>query len=68
VGKKKPATVVIELFSGVRPLARLLRLSPGAISKWQEIGRIPGRHHETLLDLAREHGKRLTAEMLIIGA
>jgi len=68
VGKKKPAHVVIDLFSGVRPLARLLELSPGAISKWKKNGLVPSKHHEPLLELAKERRLTLTAEMLIIGA
>lgn len=66
MGKKKPASVVIDLF-GVRPLARKLELSPGAVSKWQERGLVPSKYHEKLLDLAREMRLRLTPEMLIIG-
>lgn len=66
MGKKKPASVVIELF-GVRPLARKLDLTPGAVSKWQGSGYVPSKYHEKLLELAREMRLRLTADMLVSG-
>lgn len=64
MGKKTPASVVKELF-GVRALAKLLGLSPGAVSKW--VKTVPSKHHERLLQLAREKRLTLTPEMLIIG-
>lgn len=64
MGKTTPAQVVKKLF-GVRALAKLLKLSPGAVSKW--VKTVPSRHHERLLNLAREMKLTLTAEMLIIG-
>lgn len=66
MGKKKPANVVIDLF-GVRPLARKLDLSPGAVSKWQDSGLVPSKYHERLLEIAREMRLRLTADMLVSG-
>lgn len=67
MGKKKPAIVVIELFGGVRPLARKLDLTPGAVSKWKASGLVPSVHQDRLLELARELRLRLTADMLVSG-
>lgn len=66
MGKKKPSEVVRKLF-GTRALARDLKITPGAILKWCRSGLVPGKYHETLLELAREKGLRLTPEMLICG-
>lgn len=62
---KTPKQVVISTFGGARPLARLLGLSHGAVWKWRTI---PSKYHEKLLALARSKRKRLTPEMLILGA
>lgn len=69
--KNKPADVVINLF-GVRPLARDLTkrglpITPGAICHWRDTGLVPSRFHETLLELAKQAKKKLTAEMLVCG-
>lgn len=66
MGKTTPAKIVRKLF-GTRPLARLLGLTPDALLKWDRNGRVPSKHHERLLELAREKRLRLTAEMLISG-
>lgn len=67
MGKKTPAQIAADLF-GVRALARLLNLTPGAVTHWKDKGLIPSKHHEKLLELAKEKRLRLTAEMLICGA
>lgn len=61
---KTPKQIVVEMF-GVRGTARLLKLSPGAVSKWDTI---PSKHHKPLLDAAKAAKKKLTPEMLILGA
>jgi hypothetical protein len=65
VGKKKPKQVVVDLFDGVRAVARVLDITPGAVSRWVE--RVPQRHHERLLEAAREKRLTLTCEMLTLG-
>lgn len=65
---KTPSSLVVELFGGVRATARALKLSPGAISKWKATGLVPSKHHKPLLDAAKAQKKRLTPEMLILGA
>jgi len=61
-----PAEVVADLL-GVRALARALKLTPGAVSHWKDTGLVPSKHHERILELARERKVRLTPSMLICG-
>jgi hypothetical protein len=64
-----PAQVVVMTFEGVRATARVLEMSPGAVSRWQTLrhGRVPGRHHITLLDEAKKIHKELTPHDLVYG-
>jgi len=64
----KPADVVIALFGGVRKTARAIKVAPGTVSKWQKDGLVPSKHQVPLLDAAKAARKRLTPEMLILGA
>lgn len=64
--KKTPAIVVRETF-GTRAVARLLGITRDAVLKWDRTGLVPSKHHERLLQEAREKRLRLTAEMLILG-
>ena len=68
MASKNPANVVIDLFGGVRATARVIKRSPGAVSKWKKLGFVPSKHHRPLLDAAKAARKRLTPEMLILGA
>jgi hypothetical protein len=75
--KVEPAASIIVKFGGVRALARLLKLDPSTITKWQTAslrrdrvssgsdGLIPARYHWSLLKLAGSMGVKLTAEELI---
>jgi hypothetical protein len=63
--KTSPASYVIGLF-GVRPLAAVLDVDPGAVCKWRaRNGRVPSKHQAALLTLARKRGVELSAEDLI---
>lgn len=63
--RSTPAERVISLF-GVRPLAAVLDIDPGAVIKWRErTGRVPSRHMGAILALARKRGVALTADELI---
>jgi hypothetical protein len=66
---KTPADLVIDLFDGIRPLARLLQKNPSTIWAWQQKrkGLIPSKHHRRLLKLARKHGVTLSATDLVMG-
>jgi DNA-binding transcriptional regulator YdaS (Cro superfamily) len=66
---KTPASVVIDTFGGVRKTARLLGLSPGAVSRWQtrDGGAVPGKHHVALLLAAKSARLKLTPNDLVLG-
>lgn len=61
---KTPKEIVTGMF-GVRGTARILGLSPGAVSKWDTI---PSKHHKPLLAAAKAAKKHLTPTMLVLGA
>ena len=70
-----PADKVIELFGGVRPLARDLGRNPSSVVRWRKPrseggtgGAVPTSMQGRILALARERGLGLTAEDLIQGA
>lgn len=66
-----PAASVIQKFGGVRPLARLLNVSPSTVCRWQKPkpggtgGMIQAQYHGTLLGLARRKKIALTADELV---
>jgi hypothetical protein len=64
---RKPAEVVIALF-GVRPLARMLDVTPGAVAHWRDTGLVPSKYHERLMSLAKQRRLKLTTDMLVYGA
>ena len=61
--KKTPTELVIELF-GVRPLARMLDVSPTTVLRWRESERVPSEHHVKLIQMS---GGELSAEDLVFG-
>jgi hypothetical protein len=71
--KETPADLVIRLFDGVRPLARLLKRNPSSIVRWRKPresggtgGAIPSRVQGLLLDLAKKRGIPLSGDDLIM--
>lgn len=73
-GYMSPAELVIELFGGVRPLARVLGKNPSSVSRWvkhskryKKFGAVPTSMQAELLDLAKKRGLMLTAEELMRG-
>lgn len=64
-----PSKLVILLFGGVRPLARLLDKAQSSVSKWQttDDGGVPRKCHVKLLTLAKQRGIDLTPEDLVFG-
>ena len=58
--------VVIEMF-GIRPLARDLDLTPGAVAHWKDTGTVPVKHFNALIALAKARKLKLTLEMLVDG-
>ena len=58
-----PAEMIIDHF-GVRPLARLMELSPSTILRWKESGMIPNKHQKQIIELS---GGKFTAHDLVFG-
>lgn len=68
----QPAKKVIEMFGGVRALARLLKIDSSVVSRWQtskdkrgQGGLIPAGYQGKLLKLAERKGLELTADDLV---
>lgn len=69
-----PAELVIELFGGLRPTARILGRSHSAVNQWRKPkshggcdGFIPRLIIHKVLDIAERDGLKITAIDLIIG-
>lgn len=64
-----PAKLVILLFGGIRPVARIVNIAHSGVSNWQKSkdGGVPRSHHITLLNIAKKRGVLLTAEDLTFG-
>lgn len=62
-----PAQYVIQRFGGVRPLARLLGISGAAVCQWQNSGKIPAKHHEKIIGLAKQQRIQVHPKHLILG-
>jgi len=67
-----PAREIVEKFGGVRALARALKISPSAISRWMmpakkrgTDGHVPQRHWPALLKLADKQRVTLTLHDLV---
>jgi hypothetical protein len=70
-----PAEKVIDLFGGVRPLARELGRNPSSIVRWRRSkecggtgGAVPSALQGKVLALARARGLPLVADDLILAA
>jgi hypothetical protein len=68
----QPAKRVIQLFDGVRPLARALKVDPSVVSRWQaprdrrgQGGLIPAVYQGPLLRLAKRMRIALSADDLV---
>lgn len=71
--KKTPADKAIEVFGGVRPLARLLHRNPSSVVRWRHAkedggtgGAVPNALQGKVLALAVARGLPLTAADLIL--
>jgi hypothetical protein len=62
-----PAAFVIKQFNGIRPLARALNKTPGAIHKWSVTGTIPTSSQKAILKLAGERRIDIKPQDLVIG-
>lgn len=60
------AARVIARFGGVRKLQRALgHPNPTTVQGWKERGWIPSKHHQRVLEVARENGIELSANDFI---
>lgn len=69
-----PAQVVIDVFGGVRPTARVALVNPSTVCRWLQPkarggtgGMVPSEYMERLLDAAKAMNKHLTADHLVRG-
>lgn len=74
VKKYTPAQWIIARLGGIRPAARALHKTPGAVAFWLRparnkgtAGRIPGKNHEAILRLAKRRNLDITGLDLIQG-
>ena len=72
VQPKTAAGRVIHAFGGARPLAKILKINPEAVYRWDYSkqrrgsgGTIPSEWHKPILDAAKKNGIRLTAADLV---
>ncbi len=62
-----PVELAIDMFGGVRKLARALGRDPPAVSRWQKSGVVPTSVQRRLLELAWERGINITAHDIVFG-
>lgn len=62
-----PAQLVVSAFGGVRATARVLRVDPSCVSRWQMTGLVPTSRQRRVLELAWSMGIDLTANDLVFG-
>lgn len=62
-----PGILVVQVFGGVRKLARLLEIDPSTVSRWQSTGRVPSGMQRQVLQLAWDEGHDLTAHDIVWG-
>lgn len=69
-----PQQVVIDVFGGIRAVARVVDVAPSTVLRWGlprkrtgNGGLVPAEYHEALLLAAHERGKFLTPDHLKIG-
>lgn len=62
-----PVELAIDLFGGVRKLARALNRDPAAVSRWQKSGIVPTSVQRRLLEMAWERGIDISAHDIVFG-
>lgn len=65
--EEKPASNVVQMLGGCRSVGRALEINPSTVSRWQTAydlggtgGRIPQKHWQSLLSIARRRGVLLS--------
>ncbi len=62
-----PVELAIDMFGGVRKLARALGRDPAAVSRWQKSGVVPTSVQRRLLGLGWGRGINITAHDIVFG-
>lgn len=62
-----PVDLVIDLFGGVRKLARAIGRDPAAVSRWKRLGVVPTSVQKKILEVAWDQGIEVTAHDIIFG-
>jgi hypothetical protein len=67
INHTSPVELAIDMFGGVRKLARALNRDPAAVSRWQKSGIVPTSVQRRLLELAWERGIDISAHDIVFG-
>lgn len=62
-----PVALAINLFGGIRPLARAIGRDPSAIIRWRSRGRLPAGMPAALLVVARDKGIEMSSDDVVWG-
>lgn len=62
-----PVDLAIDLFGGVRKLARAIGRDPAAVSRWRRSGVVPTSVQRKILSVAWERGIKISAHDIIFG-
>jgi hypothetical protein len=62
-----PVDLVIDLFGGVRKLARAIGRDPAAVSRWKRLGVVPTSVQKKILQTAWDQGIEVSAHDIIFG-
>jgi hypothetical protein len=62
-----PVDLAINLFGGVRKLARVINRDPAAVSRWRKSGIVPTSVQRRILESAWERGIEISAHDMIFG-
>lgn len=63
----RPGALVPHVFGGVRAAARAIGVDPSRVSRWSQIGTVPGRQMPRILEAAWAQGIDLTPHELVFG-
>ncbi|UOF79763.1 DNA-binding transcriptional regulator cro [Caudoviricetes sp.] len=62
-----PVELTIDLFGGVRKLARAINRDPAAVSRWRKSGVVPTSVQRKVLECAWARGIEISAHDMIFG-
>ena len=62
-----PVELTIEMFGGVRKLAKAIGRDPAAVSRWKKSGLVPTSVQRKILEEAAERNIMITASDIVFG-